>query len=238
MDLDALLSPLRHCSCGRPHTVQLKAVEIGSGVLERTGALLKENGFPTNLLVVADQNTLRAADGILDILRRDGFTFTLQCYDDLRTAEMTEVERIEQLCAEKDGVLSVGSGSLNDICRLATFRKGKRFAIFATAPSMDGFASDSAPITKNNFKLSYQCHQPEIILADTRILAKAPAVLKAAGFGDMVAKYIAVVDWKLAALTVEGLSMMRQIQLVCRRDYEYSDLLDGIAKQYNAMQRL
>jgi DNA-binding transcriptional LysR family regulator len=45
-------------------------------------------------------------------------------------------------------------------------------------------------------------------------------------------------DGELAALTVENLSMMRQINLVCRRDYEYGDLLNGIARQYNAMQRL
>ena len=43
---------------------------------------------------------------------------------------------------------------------------------------------------------------------------------------------------ELASLTVENLSMMRQINLVCRRDFEYGELLSGIAKQYNSMQRL
>jgi glycerol-1-phosphate dehydrogenase [NAD(P)+] len=67
---------------------------------------------------------------------------------------------------------------------------------------MDGFASNSAPITKNNFKVSYPAVQPQVIIADTAVLAAAPAVLKSAGFGDMVAKYIALADWRIAALTV------------------------------------
>ena len=53
----------------------------------------------------------------------------------------------------------------------------KPFVIFATAPSMDGFASDSAPLIDNGFKISYPCRQPKIVLADTKILAAAPVTL-------------------------------------------------------------
>ncbi len=86
---------------------------------------------------------------------------------------------------------------------LSAFELKKRFCIFATAPSMDGFASDTAPIVENNFKTSWQAEQPEIILADTAVLAKAPAILKSSGFGDMVAKYIGLVDWKVAKLLID-----------------------------------
>lgn len=201
MNINSIVESLKNCPCGKTHDVDVKAVEIGSGYLYKTGEILKANGFPTNILLVADKNTLKASDGIIDILEKDGFSVTLKLYENLRTADMEEVEEIEKLCKTVDGVLSVGSGSLNDICRLATFRAKTHFAIFATAPSMDGFASDSAPITKGNFKMSYFCHQPEIIIADTKILAAAPTELKSSGFGDMIAKYIAIVDWKVSTLT-------------------------------------
>ena len=202
MTLLPLLSPLASCPCGRPHRLPSIAVEIAPGLLARTAELLSSNGFPRALLVVADKNTLRASEGILDILAAGGFQCTLQLYDDLRVADMRDVEALVKLCNDVGGVLSIGSGSLNDICRLAAFRAGKAFAIFATAPSMDGFASDSAPITDHSFKTSIPCRAPSVIIADTEILAAAPAVLKSAGFGDMLAKYVALVDWRVARRTV------------------------------------
>jgi glycerol-1-phosphate dehydrogenase [NAD(P)+] len=40
--------------------------------------------------------------------------------------------------------------------------------------------------------------QPDLILADTEILANAPAELKSAGFGDMMAKFLGVFDWRVS----------------------------------------
>ncbi|MCL1951711.1 MAG: iron-containing alcohol dehydrogenase [Oscillospiraceae bacterium] len=202
MNLQTLLAPLRSCPCGRPHFLPPMAVEIGPGLLARTADILSSHGFPRALLAVADKNTLRASEGILEILAAGGFACTLQLYDDLRVADMRDVKALLPMCEGVGGVLSIGSGSLNDICRLAAFRAGKPFAIFATAPSMDGFASDTAPITQRNFKTSVPCRAPSVIIGDTEVLAAAPAVLKSAGFGDMLAKYVALVDWRVAQLTV------------------------------------
>lgn len=202
MPLKALLDKLQNCPCGRAHTVDLEGVEVGRGLLGETASLLKDHRFSPRLLVVADRNTLSAADGILDVLAQGGFLVHTLIYDDLRTAHQKDVDRVLSLCGEADGVLSVGTGSLNDICRRAAFLADKPFAIFATAPSMDGFASDTAPITENNFKVSLPARQPRVVLADTDILAAAPAELKSAGYGDMIAKYVAMADWRIAKRTI------------------------------------
>jgi glycerol-1-phosphate dehydrogenase [NAD(P)+] len=65
---------------------------------------------------------------------------------------------------------------------------------------MDGFASASAQITENGFKTTRQAIQPDVIIADTAVLAASPTYLKSAGFGDMIAKYIALVDWRISNL--------------------------------------
>ena len=88
---------------------------------------------------------------------------------------------------------------------------------------MDGFASDTAPIIENGFKLTRQAKQPIAIIGDTKILAAAPAELKAAGFGDMIGKFTALTDWKIsniltgeyfcdkiAELTLEGLKKVTE----------------------------
>jgi len=176
----------------------MKRSEIQSAIVWAKN-LLKENGFSSNLLLVADKNTLAAAEGIVESLQ--DFSVEYKIYDNLRVADMEHVVEIEELITGRDiSVLSVGTGSVNDPCRLAAARQQKKLCIFATAPSMDGFASYSSPIVCNGFKSSYPAKSPEVIIGDTKILASAPSALKSAGFGDMIAKYIALADWQISAL--------------------------------------
>ena len=200
MDIRGIVDSLKGCPCGREHKVDIKAVEIGSGLLGKTADILSKNGFPNHILVVADKNELKASEGILEVLEKGGFDYGLELYEDLRVADIVDVNKVAELAVSYDGILSVGSGSCNDICRMAALKADKRFAIFATAPSMDGFASGTSPITENNFKTTRPARQPEIIIADTKILAASPNELKAAGFGDIIAKYIALIDWKVPSL--------------------------------------
>lgn len=200
MNLKGILKRLENCPCGRTHTFEMDAVEIGHGITARAGALLSRAGFGKRLLLVADDNTLGVAGEILPALEKAGFDVKKLIYSNLIYARAEQVSEVEALCADVDGILSVGTGSLNDICRVAAKTCAKKFCIFATAPSMDGFAADLAPIIKNNFKKSWAGKQPDVILADTAILAKAPAELKAAGFGDMIAKYLGIFDWRVSHL--------------------------------------
>lgn len=198
MNLKKILSSLEGCPCGKEHKIVTEAVEIGHGVVARCGQILTEAGFPKALLLVSDKNALTAANGVVESLEAAGFVLKKLIYDNMVYAKIEQVREVEALCGDVDGILSVGTGSVNDICRVAAFHKGKKFCIFATAPSMDGFASDTAPIVENNFKTSLFVEQPSVILADTAVLAKAPTELKAAGFGDMVAKYIGIADWRIS----------------------------------------
>lgn len=189
----------KECPCGRKHETAVKDVVIKSGAVHEVGDILRANGFSENLLLVADKNTIKAAEGIEESLK--GFNVERLIYDELRVAEMKHVEEIEALIKGRDiSILSVGTGSINDPCRLASARQNKLLCIFGTAPSMDGFASYGAPIVANGFKSSYDAKSPEVIIGDTKILAAAPAKLKSAGFGDMIAKYVGLVDWQISAL--------------------------------------
>ena len=198
MDLKALADSVRDCPCGQTHEMGIRMLKVGSGLTDQTGELLKEAGFSGRLLVVGDQNTMRASFGLEAAL--SGFETRYEIYPDLRVATRTEAERIAARAEEADGLLSVGTGSLNDVCRMAAAWKKKPLALFATAPSMDGFASYSAPITDGSFKTTLPAKQPEVILADTKVLAAAPEILKGAGFGDMMAKFLALADWKISHL--------------------------------------
>ena len=149
MNLRNLLTRFENCPCGRVHTAEIKAIEIGHGCRERTPHILSAHGFPKKLLVVADRNTIRASGDVLDRLTGAGFDITCKLYENFREPLVSFVNEIVALSVDVDGILSIGSGSLNDICRRAALLANKEFAIFATAPSMDGFASGTAPIIEN-----------------------------------------------------------------------------------------
>ena len=199
-DLLKIIDEFRgECPCGKKHETAIRDVRIESGLVHRVGEILQANGFEKALLLVADKNTFAAANGIMKSL--EDFDVELKIYDFLRVSTMDHVREIEALISGKQiSVLSVGTGSVNDTCRLAAARQNKKLCIFATAPSMDGFASYSAPIVERGFKRSYDAKSPEVIIGDTKILASAPSELKSAGFGDMIAKYIGLVDWQISAL--------------------------------------
>jgi len=203
MNIQQILDRARDCSCGKKHTFDTRAVEIGHDMTSRTGEILLREGFGKKLLIVADENTIRASGKLSDVLSEAGFELTKLIYHNLLEATNIGVDEVKSLLANTDGVISVGSGSLNDICRVAAYDLAKALAIYATAPSMDGFASDTAPTIKDGFKSSWQAKQPEVIIADTAVLAAAPVILKSAGFGDMIAKCVGLVDWRIARLLID-----------------------------------
>lgn len=213
-DFRKLIGSYENCECGAKHECAIKDIVIEKGAVNRVGEILEKNAFPKKLLLVADKTTIKAAENITKSL--DNFSVTYYIYDTLRVAKMSDV-RIIEACIDggTEAVLSVGTGSLNDIARLACAEKNVPLCLFGTAPSMDGFASYSAPIVDGNFKITYPAKCPEVIIADTEILAKAPVELKSAGFGDMVSKYIALIDWRVSHL-VKGESYCEKVAELTR----------------------
>ena len=198
LNFRALIDSFRDCGCGMDHRCGIHDIRICSGLVTQVGEILRENGFPRRLLLIGDRDTLAAAAGLEESLT--GFEVTRHCYDTLRVATMDDVRLVEDYLDRVDAVVAVGAGSIHDPSRLACARRNKPLCLFATAPSMDGFASYNAPIVDGGFKTTHAAKCPEVIIADTKILAAAPKALKSAGFGDMISKYIALIDWQVSHL--------------------------------------
>ena len=95
-----------------------------------------------------------------------------------------------------DAVIAVGSGTLSDSCKYATFLDGRPFATFGTAASMNGYAASTASVTlANGYKTSLPAHAPRGIFLDLKVSAEAPVWLSAAGLGDSLCRPTAQIDW-------------------------------------------
>jgi len=97
-------------------------------------------------------------------------------------------------------LIAVGSGTINDLCKYAAARQGKPCAVFATAPSMNGYTSVNAAITEHGHKKSLATAAPDGVFMDLEVLAAAPKRMIQAGLGDSVCRATAQVDWLLAHL--------------------------------------
>ena len=97
---------------------------------------------------------------------------------------------------EGESVVAVGSGTINDTCKYATFQAGRPYVVFATAASMNGYASSTASVSlENGLKISLPAQAPRGLFVDLSVCAAAPAYLAAAGFGDCLCRTVAQIDW-------------------------------------------
>jgi glycerol-1-phosphate dehydrogenase [NAD(P)+] len=94
--------------------------------------------------------------------------------------------------------IAVGAGTINDIVKRASFLRGMPCAVAPTAPSMNGYTSTIAAILADGVKTVQDCHGPAAVIADLDVLAKAPARMIAAGFGDLLSKPVSNADWRLS----------------------------------------
>ena len=114
-------------------------------------------------------------------------------------AEYSFVTRIQNALANNDAIpVAVGSGSINDLTKLASHLCGRQYLSVATAASMDGYTAFGASITHEGSKQTFDCPAPLGVVADLEVIAAAPEGLNASGYADLVAKVPAGLDWLLA----------------------------------------
>jgi glycerol-1-phosphate dehydrogenase [NAD(P)+] len=153
--------------------------------------------------MLSDSNTYRAAgERALKLLRSNGYqvkSFSFDTGDELLIPDERAVGRMfMEFEAETSLIVSVGSGTLNDMAKYLSSRTGVPYIIVCTAPSMDGYASNGAPLICAGFKNSFVATLPYAIVGDTDIMKEAPMRLIQAGFGDVIGKITALADWELS----------------------------------------
>ncbi len=177
-------------------------VYIGHNATDSLIEYCQKNNL-TKLMLVFDENTYAAAgQRLAQQLTAAGFNLksVLLTGDEIIADEHYFVQVMLAAGREARTYVAVGSGSITDITRFVSFHTGASFISFPTAASVDGFTSAGAPSVIAGFKKTVYCHSPLAVFGDLAVLSAAPQVMTAAGFGDMLGKYIALADWQLGRL--------------------------------------
>jgi len=95
-------------------------------------------------------------------------------------------------------ILGLGGGKALDVAKYVAFLGRLPYFAVPTSLSNDGFCSPQSSLTVRGHRRSLPAALPRGVVVDTVVCQAAPAHLTLSGIGDLVAKFTAVRDWKLA----------------------------------------
>jgi glycerol-1-phosphate dehydrogenase [NAD(P)+] len=181
------------------HYMQLpREVIVGKGTLNRVPEVVKRLGLKGPALIIAGQKSCEiAGNTVRDLLVQIGITVDILL---VPAATIRDVLTIEERIAEfKPQVLfGVGGGTKIDVAKLSSAHQGLPFISVPTTLSHDGIASPLASVKGFDKPYSAISQAPLAIVADTQIIMQEPWRFVVSGCGDVIAKFIAVKDWRLA----------------------------------------
>lgn len=151
-----------------------------------------------SLLLVCDDNTWVAAGERLHTTLRPEHTITPHSLGRHANATLKSAQEIAAQAIAYDGLLAVGSGTINDITKYAAALAKKPYLVIATAASMNGYSSANASLEEDGFKHSFPATTPCAVLADTSVIATAPKRLTRAGLGDTLCRSTVEADMLLS----------------------------------------
>lgn len=187
-----------------------KDVLIGRGALAGVPEAFVRVFGDRAAVVVADERTMAAAGrAVHDALDAAGVP-VLEPYvfpgEPELYAKYENAELLRDAVRDLDAVVVVvGAGTLNDLAKRACGELDRPYAVVGTAASMDGYTAFGASIAVDGYKQTLDCPAPALAVADLDVMAAAPAVMSASGYGDLLGKLTAGADWLLAeAVGVEA----------------------------------
>ena len=214
------------CECGREHTLETRMVVVEYDAIARFEQYMEAAGlggkrrtvvYDSNVYALTEGKHIRADQEI--VLPAQG----LRSEDILIEGMMTKLE-------DPEVIVAYGAGTIMDFGRYPAFKLGIPFVAVPTLASSDGFTASICSVIIEGQKKSISMKAPALVVADLDIIQGAPKRLVASGINDILAKYISIVDWKIAAM-VSGEDFC---PMVCGLAQEALDIMRAAADKYAA----
>ena len=221
------------CACGLYHTANIDDVIIGKGVIRKLPEILARYDAKKPF-ILCDANTYEAAGkAVCQVLEDAGISYSGYTYPQqtLPPNEKTVGSAVLHFDASCDLVIAVGSGVINDTGKILSNISKLPYIIVGTAPSMDGYASATSSMDRDDLKVTLPTRCANVIIGDVDILKNAPAHMLAAGLGDMLAKYVSIAEWRIGHLITGEYYCERVAELVRKALKKCADNAEGLLKR-------
>ncbi len=184
----------RDVNSGKCLTMPIQAIEICETLDGAEGELVYSLHGKGKKLVVCDQITEEILGGRV-ATNIGGGCEVLVLHNPKST--INAVKDLRHQTRNADTLIAVGSGTVSDLVKYASFLDGKRYSVFPTSP-MNAYTTSTASITQSGIKRSLPAHSASGVFVDLQILANCPQRLINSALSDVVCRTTAQVDWFLS----------------------------------------
>ncbi len=227
--LDTIFGQTIECECGKTHHITPQRVIYQDGALNWLPQVLSECTTRRRAVLLMDTRTRDVAgEAAVGLLRDANWEVSQLIVPDPAEGawpvcdDHTHDWLLRQIKAA-DVILSVGSGVLSDLGKWIAFDLNLPYVCFATAASMNGYASANVAATMDGVKTLRRARPPRAILSDPAILRDAPYELTAAGLGDILAKSVSSADWRMNHFLFGDYFCERSVSLIADIEPLYMD---------------
>jgi glycerol-1-phosphate dehydrogenase [NAD(P)+] len=195
-----LAGTYRDAETGEAVGIRTRAIVIEESLDGSEADLVAALGFGGRVAVVSDPTTHSVLGERIERALSGRFAIDAVRLPDGPSADLDTVAWVQAATAGCDALIAVGSGTISDLTKLASARQDKPYAVFGTAPSMNGYTSLTASITVNGHKSTLPAQAPTGAFFDLSVMAAAPVRMIRAGIGDSICRTTAQADWLLSHL--------------------------------------
>ncbi len=179
-----------------------REVIVGKGTLNSIPEVAKRLGLKGKTLVIAGSKSYElAGKTIRRLLEESGLQVDVLQIKAITIKDMITIEKQIET-SKPQALFGVGGGTIIDAAKISSGSENIPFISVPTTVSHDGIASPLASIKGSDKPYSILVQAPLAIIADTEVIAQEPWRFMVSGCGDVISKYTAVRDWKLAHLEV------------------------------------
>lgn len=182
----------------RPTQISIPTlVRVKEGALDRVGLYLNRDQQRNVAVLVSKSLQSQVLDRVTASLKDHKINIAAW----IEVAD-NQIEMAAQLLAEFPGnlnaVVGVGGGKALDLAKYVGFLSRLPYYSVPTSLSNDGICSPQSSLTIRGRRRSFPAAIPYGVIIDTAVCLNAPRILTLSGVGDLMAKFTAVRDWKLA----------------------------------------
>jgi glycerol-1-phosphate dehydrogenase [NAD(P)+] len=172
-------------------------VRVKPGALDRMGIYAERHEFARVLLFFSQDLDDRLIGRLTSSLRSHNIQILLQApVESIGFEEVTKL--FSQSPANADAIIGFGGGKALDVAKYIAFLCGRPYLSVPASLSNDGFCSSQSSLTFGDRRRPFPSAMPFGVIIDTAMCLDAPETLWHSGVGDLVSKFTAVTDWKMA----------------------------------------
>jgi len=182
----------------KKYKIAISEIIIDYNLVNNFAQILKKFNLDlVDILVVTDQNIYPKIKDLLPL------NLNILILKNPKPDE-DSIARIITNSHDKRAIVGFGSGTINDLCKISSYRRDIPYIIFASAVSMNGYASKNASIITSGRKNSVLAHLPTAIYLDLDLLINSPKRMIKAGIGDSICISTCKFDWLLSNLLLDS----------------------------------